>query len=960
MSWSAGPRGLEAPGCRRPGRHQCRGSKEPGATSTDRAEREPVRLQVLGPVRMWRYGVETDIGPAGRRALLAVLALARGRAVSRAELVDALWGERPPRSVVNVIHTYVMHLRRLLEPDRPRRMPSAVLTSVGDGYALRLPPGAVDLDRFLELTGAAMAASTDGDQRRAAGLLTRALALWAGTPAADLPQLAGHGRVLALSRERHEAVSAYADCMIAIGRADDALPLLEEAARLSPLDEATHTLLIRAYQRAGRRADAAAAYQALETRLADDLGVEPGPALRALRDGMRPGTRLSPAPHRLEPAAAARGISVADRLPVAAGLGSAAARAFVAAAGAAGQARDGIRSYAGRGAAGPPGLGAAGGVAAGGVAAGGVAGSGVAGGAAGPGRAGGAYGGPDAAGSGGLRGSGGPGADGLGAGAAAGAGADVSAPGGRVAPGADGAGVAGAGAGGAGGGGAGACGVGVAGAHAADQVGAGGRDVGVDAVAVVDGGARVEPVDAAAAPGAWAVAGAVVGHPVPTPETVGALGGPAPRGWVVPAELPPGCRAFVGRAAELARLDGLLAETRPAAAGTVPIVLVGGPAGVGKTALAVQWAHRVADAFPDGHLYVDLRGFDPVAEPVAAADALRGFLEALGHPAERMPTDPQARAGVYRSLLAGRRLLVVLDNARDVEQVRPLLPGTPGCLVLVTSRSRLAGLVAAEGAYPLSLDLLPDADARELLSRRIGADRLAAEPHAAGEVVEACGRLPLALAIVAARAAVRPELSLAAVAEDLDDPAGRLDLLSTGESGIDLRAAYAGSYRALGPAAARLFRLLGLYPSTEITAAAAASLAGLGVPAVRVALAELTGAHLLAERRRSRYALPELLRLYAAELAGDEPADSQWSARLRVLDYYLRTARAAAGVLNGAPARWRPDAAAPFVDARSAALWFAAEEQTVRAVIAFAQSYALPRYAEELARLLGDCGQAAA
>jgi DNA-binding SARP family transcriptional activator len=791
--------------------------------STGRAEREPVRLQVLGPVRMWRYGVETDIGPAGRRALLAVLALARGRAVSRAELVDALWGERPPRSVVNVIHTYVMHLRRLLEPDRPRRMPSMMLTSVGDGYALRLPPGSVDLDRFLELTGGAVAASTDGDQRRAAGLLTRALALWSGPPAADLPQLAGHGRVLALSRERHDAVSSYADCMIGIDRADDALPLLEEAARLAPLDEDTHALLVRAYQRAGRRADAAAAYQSIEARLAEDLGVEPGPVLRGLRDQMRAETRLASPPLRLEPvgaAAAVRGgaAGVRTAVPTAAGFGA-------------------VGAPAGDGSATAPAL----------------AGRAV----AGPALTARAF---------------------AGYGAAGGAGtAEV----------------------------------------AASRAAAGGTTSGV----AVD--------------------------------------------RVVPAELPPGCRAFVGRAGELGRLDGMLAELQSsaAAAGTVPIVLVGGPAGVGKTALAVQWAHRVADGFPDGHLYVDLRGFDQAAEPVAAAAALCGFLEALGHPADQMPTDPQARAGVYRSLLAGRRVLVVLDSARDVEQVRPLLPGTPGCLVLVTSRNRLAGLVAAEGAHPLALDLLDDVDARHLLARRIGTERLAAEPHAAGDIVEACGRLPLALAIVASRAAVRPELSLAAVAEDLDDLAARLDLLSTGESGIDLRAAYAGSYRALGPAAARLFRLLGLFPTAEITAIAAASLAGATMPAIRAALAELTGAHLLVERRRSRYALPELLRLYAGELAErDEPADSQWSARLRVLDYYLRTARSAAGVLNGHPGRRQLDATAntPFVDARSAAVWFATEERTVRAVIAFAQSYALPQYATELAQLLGDCGQAAA
>ncbi|HYN96580.1 MAG TPA: NB-ARC domain-containing protein, partial [Pilimelia sp.] len=220
---------------------------------------------------------------------------------------------------------------------------------------------------------------------------------------------------------------------------------------------------------------------------------------------------------------------------------------------------------------------------------------------------------------------------------------------------------------------------------------------------------------------------------------------------VVPRQLPPPVRRFVGRRAELAALAG--------AAG--PVVL-SGAAGVGKTALAVSWAHRVAARFPDGQLYVNLRGFDPAGAALTAAEAVRGFLDAFAVPPHRVPAGRDAQVGLYRSLLADRRVLVVLDNARDAEQVRPLLPGSPGCLAVVTSRGRLAGLVATEGAEPLWLDLLSPAEATELLASRVGADRLAAERAAATRLVAACARLPWALCVVAGRAAVQPARALAA------------------------------------------------------------------------------------------------------------------------------------------------------------------------------------------------------
>src|SRR5205823_6947167 len=286
----------------------------------------------------------------------------------------------------------------------------------------------------------------------------------------------------------------------------------------------------------------------------------------------------------------------------------------------------------------------------------------------------------------------------------------------------------------------------------------------------------------------------------------------AARAGPIPRQLPSAMPTFAGRGTELASLDKILAGAGqhglPAAA---VILAVSGTAGVGKTALAVNWAHRVAAQFPDGQLYVNLRGFDPSRPMLDQAEAVRGFLDAFGVPVKRIPASLPAQAGLYRSLLAGKRVLVVLDNARDAEQVRPLLPGAPGCLALVTSRNQLTSLVAAEGAHPLTVDLLSTAEAGELLARRLGPERVAAERRAVDEIIARCARLPLALAVAAARAATAPGLPLAALAAELRDHT-RLDTLAAGDAVADVRAVLSLSYTALGADAARLFRLLGLPP----------------------------------------------------------------------------------------------------------------------------------------------------
>lgn len=679
-----------------------------------------VRIQVLGPVGAWRGGLPLDVGPAGQRALFGLLALHCGAVMRRDDIVAALWpdGTVPP-SAANVIQTYVMRLRRLLEPDRPARSASAVLAKVGDGYRLCLPAAAVDVLRFREHVTAAVAAQRHGRLGDAAESLGQALRLWHGPPLAGIPVLADHPGVVALAAERQEALARYGEVLLADGRAADGLAALEEATACQPLNEAWQARLVQAYQAAGRRGEAFDTYHRVRRRLADELGVDPGAELAAAHAALlrtRPGT---------------------------------------------------------------------------------------------------------------------------------------------------------------------------------------------DAVAAV------------------------------------------------PAQLPADVRAFTGRAAELSLLDGLLP------AGPAPVVLVSGAPGVGKTVLAVHWAHRVAARFPDGQLYLNLRGFDPGGVAMEPADGVRRALDALGVAGERLPATADGRAALYRSLLAGRRMLVVLDNARDAAQVRPLLPGAAGCLVVVTSRHQLIGLVAADGAHPLVLGPLGPADARRLLTRRVGAARLAAEPAAVAEMIERCGGLPLALVILAARAALDRHLPLAAVADQLRGLDGRLDALATGDPDTDLRAVFSWSYQALPPASARLFRLLGLHPGPDVTAPAAASLAACTAAEARRQLSELVRAGLAAQPVPGRYVLHDLVWAYAAEVAARaEPDGGRAHAAQRVLDHYLHSAHAAEQLTQprqhhplGDLARLPGVVPELAADAGQALAWLAAERAVLVAAVERAAVTA-PGHAWRLARTL--------
>jgi DNA-binding SARP family transcriptional activator/Flp pilus assembly protein TadD len=702
-----------------------------------------VWVQILGSVRAWRGGSELALGPPGQRALFGLLALADGQPLSRAQLIDALWSDQPPNRAVNVIQTYVKRLRRLLEPEREPRSASVLLPAVGTGYALHLPAGSLDAAAFRDLVGAASAVAAD--PHGMASLLGEALGLWQATPLADAPALADHPMVVSLIRERHAALGPYAEAMIATGGAAEALPLLAQAAAGQPLDEAAQARLIHTYNAAGQRDRAFAVYEETRRRLADELGIGPGPQLAE--------------------------------------------------------------------------------------------------------------------------------------------------------------------------------------AHAA-----------LLREAVAEPGAAI---------------------PEPSPATVTVAPGPA--------QLPADILGFTGRCAESAALSDLLdiesAGVGPGieqdAAGV--IAAVSGTAGVGKTAFVVHWAHGVRDRFPDGQLYVNLRGYGS-APPVEPGDALAGFLTALGVPpggcrrrgradgAVSQPADRQAdagRAGQRARRRAGPPAAAVLrELPRRGHQPQPD-----------------AGLIAAEGAKPLALDPLSVEEATDLLANRLGPERAGAEPAAVAEIVGHCARLPLALALVAARAALHPRFPLAAIAAELRADGDRLNALSVDGADTDLRRMFSWSYETLHPAAARMFRLLALHPGPDISVRAAASLGGLPLREARGRLSELARAHLLEEHEPDRYTFHDLLRIYAIELAqaGDGgPRDQQaeqHEAVLRVLDHYLHTAYAAALLLD--PTRKpfeipldEPHPGAeldPPTDHDQAYAWLVAEQDGLVAAVGWAVATGLDTHAWQLA-----------
>ncbi|MDC2952978.1 BTAD domain-containing putative transcriptional regulator [Streptomyces gilvifuscus] len=716
------------------------------------------RFSLLGPLRAWRQGVELTLGPPQQRAVLALLLLRRGRAVGVGELVDGIWGADPPTAAVSVLRTYVSRLRRLLEPERPADGSPRLVVSLGDGYALRTDAVVSDLDRFEDLVARAGAQHTEGDDPAAVELLREALDLWQGTPLAGVPGPRAEAERRHLEERRLAALESRLRIELDLGQHARVLPELTALYEAHPLREALCELLVLALYRGGRRAEALAVYDRTRRTLVDELGIEPGPSLLAVRAGLLANSGSGPP----------EATDVDDRFDVV-----------------------------------------------------------------------------DEGDGGGL-------ADGTGEG----------------------------------------------------------------------------------------------------------QGGPGlPVSAVRPSQLPTDLATFTGRRAQLDGAAALLPDRGHPQ--TSVIGLISGMAGAGKTTLAVHWAHRIAHRFPDGSLYVNLRGYDPSGSRMSPGDAIETFLVALGVAQQAVPEELEARAALYRGVLADRRVLIVLDNAGDSEQVTPLLPAAPGCLVIVTSRSRLSGLVARHGAHPLALNPLSAEESLELLARRLGDARVDAEPEAARAIVALCAGLPLALSIVAARAALNPGFRLAGIAEELRQDHGSLDAFAGGDAGTDARAVFSWSYHALSPEAAGLFRRLALHPGPDITVAAAAALAGVDRRRVRTPLTELTGASLLIERAPGRYVFHDLLRAYAAELSEAEDGEEVCGAALlRMHDHFLFTAHDASTVLDPfresipLPANTTDATPLRFNDRAEATAWLRTERYVLREIVAHAATHGFDTHAWRTAAAL--------
>ncbi|MFF8787727.1 BTAD domain-containing putative transcriptional regulator [Streptomyces sp. NPDC015125] len=682
------------------------------ASSPDRGDR--LRFQVLGPVRAWRGDRPLDLGPAQQRAMLAVLLLHGGRPVSVAQLVDALWGERPPPRAVGTLRTYVSRLRGLLEPNRKPRQPSRLLVSSAGGYALRVPDEALDSIGFEGRLVTARRLRAAGDTAGAYMQLRGALALPEGVALAGLP-----GPYAQRQRDRLTELCVTAqeelfDCVVELGRQvdsiTDSIAGLRAFAAEHPLRERAQALLMLALYREGRRAEALAVYAATRRTLDAELGAEPGGELRALYEALRDGS--------------------------------------------------------------------------------------------------GGYGaGPDA----------------------------VSGPG-----------------------------FGPFGDRARP-----------------DGDHRDDSHDCRP-------------HPPHPPLGTSPVGPPSP----VPAQLPPDIADFAGRAEAVAHLASALRGA--AAGGRAPVVAtLNGLGGVGKTALAVHVAHTVRAHFPDGQLYADLQGTD--LAPADSSAALTHFLRALGVPESAVPDGLEQKAALYRSLLADRGVLVVLDNARDSAQIRPLLPGAPGCAVLVTSRVRT---LALPGAHCVDVEVMDEGEALGLLGAIVGAQRVAAEPDAAREVVAACGGLPLAVRIAAARLVSRPGRSMADLVARLSDERRRLDELRVGDLGVE--ETFRGGYEALAPGLAHAFRAFALCSMPTFCRGAAAALLDTTDDEAEAAVETLVDAGLVELHGDDRYRYHELVGLFARRLgeAHDSPGERQ-AAQHRFFDYVLATVLTAARLSR--PHRALPD-----------------------------------------------------
>lgn len=633
-----------------------------------------LRFAVLGPVRAWRDGRELDLGTPLQRSILGMLLLREGRAVTPNEMIDAVWGEEAPPRALGALRTYVSRLRTVLEPDRPARSRPELLTSIGRGYALRLPSDALDLIRFERGLADAEAARKGGRLREAAEGLRAALALFEGEPlAGTVGPYAEHQRDRLIER-RLSVVETLMDMDLELGNHAKIVSELIALTADHPLREGLRAQLMLALYRCGRQGDALNVFTETREALIDELGIEPGPDLTALHH------RILAADPTLAPA-----------------------------------------------------------------------------------------------------------------------------------------------------------------------------EVPADEPAAEE---EEQPQ----------------AHELPRP-----------------AQLPAAVNDFTGRKELTVRLRTLLSAQSSALSseGGVPVVAISGIGGVGKTTLAVHVAHLLDDVFPDGQLYADLRGYTD--ETTAPESALGGFLRALGIPPDVIPDRPAERSALYRSILAERRILVLLDNARDAEQVSPLLPGSPGCAAIVTSRVKLADLPSAK---LIDLDVMEPGESLSLFAAVAGPERVAAEHGAAMDVVAACGFLPLAVRIVAARLAARPSWTVASLMSRLADEQRRLDEMRVGNLAVE--ATFALGYGQLTSAQARAFRLLSLPNGPGISAGAAAAVLSTSAFEAEEVLESLVDASLLEAPAPGRYRFHDLLKLFARrELEKTERPEARAEALRRLLGFYLASAQSA-------------------------------------------------------------------
>ncbi|WP_432930611.1 BTAD domain-containing putative transcriptional regulator [Microbispora sp. CA-135349] len=685
-----------------------------------------IRFHLLGPLRIWHGETEITLSSDRQRAVLALLLLKAGTPVRRQDIIDAVWGDGAPDSVVNLVQTYVGRLRRRIDPGHIARSRSSWLAGLGSAYAIRLDRCDSDLFRFRALTAEARRAGTP---RESLGLLLRALQLWQGPCLSDLDHLLkGHPWVRAIDQERVNVLLECAKTAFDLGLPAEVLPQLRAVAATEPLNEVVHSWLVLALAAAGAQAEALAEYDSIRARLADELGIDPGPQLRA--------------------------------------------------------------------------------------------------------------------------------------------------------------------------------------AHL-----------------------RVLRQDA-------------------TPSSP--FGQPSPGATPRPSLLPPGVTGLIGREKQASRIRSTLTCH---GSGPAPVAVISGQGGVGKTALAVHVAHQLSDAFPDGQLYADLCGTDE--RPADPTRVLARFLRALGVHGTALPEDPEESVDLYRSHLAGRRILVVLDDVDSYAQVKPLLPGSSTCAVLVTSRSRLSGW---PGAVSFDLGTLRPEESRGVLTAMLGRERLDAEPQNTAEIVRLCGGLPLALSAAGTRLAARPHWTLARIARRLAE-AG-LDELALGD--LDVRRSVAAGYRRVSEAAQRAFRLLGLLELPSFAAWITAMMLETSLESAEEIVDALADARLLEVAPpdgtgQPRYRFHPLVRLFAREQAAAHESDAAGRVMItRTLAALLALAQEADEHLPSrryAPVRGRAPHWPPPAEIRTAVLadplgWFETERESLISAVRQADALGLVELAWELAATL--------